>query len=277
MLYAKIYLDRDEDGTDLLVFEARNRKEWDLYPAGREGSHVTPRIQISNLSRHVAISPEARELFRSRLTDKGACSVIYQQGAQDFEIGGSFGTTDTGYFSFMPDSIRAVIDTKGKFADFPTVEDCIGIRHLRADARFEVYDGQVWFDPDALGHMIEADNEFLKMLDLSGPFDVNILYKKNFEKQKEYYEQKRREEGESACDAETIRETPTAFLTDAQRETVKKSYRAWLDRYDSQEWHDNGDFLYAERILPALSEEFNKSFAEIESLCEVPLSERIGK
>ena len=123
--------------------------------------------------------------------------------------------------------------------------------------------------------MIEADNEFLKMLDLSGPFDVNILYKRNFEKQKEYYEQKRREEGEPACDAATIRATPTAFLTDAQRETVKKSYRAWLNRYDSQEWHDNGDFLYAERILPALSEEFNKSFAEIERICEVPLSERI--
>ena len=270
MLYAKIYLDRDEDGTDLLVFEAINREACDLIPAGRVDRHIEPRIRISNLPRHVAISPEARALFRARLTDKDACSVIYEFQAQDFEIGGY------GYFCFMPDAIRAVVDKKGKFADFPTPEDCVGIRHLRADAHFEVYNARVWFDPDALNGMIEADNDFLKMLDLSADFDVNILYRINFQKQKEYYERKRREEGEPPCDAETIRETPSAFLTDAQRAAVKKSYRAWLDRYDSQEWHDHGDFLYAERILPALSEEFNKSFAEIEGICEVPFSERIG-
>ena len=272
MIYVKIYLDRDKDDTDLLVFEALNRQAEDLDPAGRKDSYVTPRIRIRDLSRNVAISPEARELFRSRLTDKDACSVIYQGGVQDFEIGGSFGTTDDGFFSFMPDSIRAVLDTKDrKFTDFPTVENCIGIRHLRADACFEVCDARVWFDPMALDRMIEADNEFLKTLDLSKPFDVNILYKRNFQKQKEYYEKKRREEGEPACDAETIRKTPGAFLTEAQKNAIREDYKRRCSRYPAEEWnerrdYDHGEYLYSEVILPALMQEYGKSFGEIERI-----------
>lgn len=58
MIYAKIYLDKSENGTDLLVFESTKTKS--IY------CQISWHISIVG-AKYIAISPEAKSLFRQGL------------------------------------------------------------------------------------------------------------------------------------------------------------------------------------------------------------------
>lgn len=64
---------------------------------------------------------------------------------------------------------------------------------------------------------------------------------------------------------EAISKTPFALLTEAQKQKIKTEYRGDCDYFDSQEWHDNGDFLY-DKIISGLASRFHKTFSKIETI-----------
>ena len=260
MICAIIYLETDADGTPVLVFDAikdeTKATSFEFEKAGRKESYggdsfyLVPRHRILHLS-GVAISPEAKAHFRARLEDKASYDENYHTG--EIAIPGVREA-----FAYIPDQLISAFRNRVKLADLPTPAECGTVRRLRADERFTVCGTPriKWLD-----EMIEADNEYLRTLDLVTPIDENILYKM-------YYEKKRREEGEPPTDRDTIRSTPAAFLTEAQREVIRADYRARCGGYSAQEWnetrdYDHGEYLFREVIVPALAQEYNKHFAEI--------------
>lgn len=259
MVFAKIYLDKDSDGCKVLVFDSV-KQGVDCYitiagnkKSGSDRYYPVLRTKIFGFE-NIAISPEARALFISRLEDSGAYGTSAFMG--DFEIS----LKDGGYFAFMPTAIKKAVDKRGAI---PKSEDANTERRLRADERFVFCTQGTRPHTDRLYKMIEADNEFLKALDISSPADSDTLYKM-------YFEKKRACEGEPPCDAETIQETPAKYLTDGQKTAVQKQYQSLCADYDDTEWYRNGDYIYSEIIIPKLMKEYGKSFAEIEDIIKIP-------
>lgn len=266
MIYAKIYLDKDSDGTDVLVFDSYNGDESAyITKAGKRPDffathyYVTPRTTIHGLS-SVAISPEAREIFGARIEDTDSYDTAYYVGDFDLSL------VSGGIFAFMPDDIKKA---KDDYNSIPSSEECGTARRLRADEKFVFC--TKYGDPrkEHLSRMIEAENVFLKEMDLSTPVDEDILYDM-------YFTKKRAAEGEPPYDAETIRNTPAKYLTEAQRTVIRAEYKSYLNRYNSQEWHDNGDYIYAEIIIPHLMNEYCKSCKDIEDLLNISENDRIS-
>lgn len=160
-IYAKIYLDRDEDGTQVLVFDcAKESVDGIFQKAGRFFSlyagedRVLVRNTIYGISR-VAISREAREAFRARLSEWGS----YER---EYEFGEFFISFFSDLFSYMP---RDIIDVlTGERKGVPTAEECGTVRRLRADEgySYDMSDGHPF--TDCLDNMTEMDNERLKTL-----------------------------------------------------------------------------------------------------------------
>ena len=161
MIYAKIYIDYEENGRRSLVFEAAKREDRnELYLShaknvyDRQGRlrFSSPRTCIYG-ARLVAISPEAKALFRARLADRASYDLSRDGG--EFELRGCH-DDDSGHkygmFAFLPEA-----DGDGKTKKI-----------LQEDARFSVFDG-VEFAPDILDQMTLCDNERLRALVLDEP------------------------------------------------------------------------------------------------------------
>lgn len=130
-------------------------------------------------------------------------------------------------------------------------------RELLADERFTLY-VEHGFAPEILEYMIPCDNETLKSLDLASPVDETPMLEA-------YYTAKRAGGEELGCDPDTIRRTPLAFMTEEQKQKIKREYHTDCDRFDSNDWHYHGDYIY-DKIISGLMERFRKNYAEIESL-----------
>jgi len=249
MINLKIYLDTDPVKGEVIIFEA----------AGKESTHLSLAKNIYDKSGrlryaeplttviyagNIAISPEARAAFMARFNDKTSYDVI-RYGDGDFQMSGcqreTHGGFDPGRFAFRPD--------EGEH--YPRR------RSLGINERFVLsVDGGLSFS--VFDYMTEADNELLKNLDLSEPLDDSVIHQKRLDDLRAKGE-------EPPVTVEAIRKTPLRFLTDAQKAKIKREYHNDCDRYDSQDWHYHGDFIY-DKIVSDLAERFNKSFIEIEAI-----------
>lgn len=250
MIYIKIYLDQDENGEDMLVFDSvkhddeKNRlffhvagEKEKTYSSGRTRTWFDYDTKVIGVEQ-VAISPEAKELFIEMLNDKDLCK--YNMYFSDFELRGySLGQYgwDTGIFAFTPNDIKSG-DT---------------VRTLRRGEHFTAKFGNA---EDEFEYMIICDNEALKNLALDEPADETELLDR-------YYAEMRAKYGEPACDADTICKTPFKYLTDAQKNVIKEDYLRMVNSYDSNDWHYHGDFL-DDKIMGELISKYFKSVKEID-------------
>ena len=247
MIYIKIYLDKDENGEDMLVFDSvkHDDKKAFFTVAGEKEkfSYLSQdfpwfdyKTKVIGVEQ-VAISPEAKELFLEMLNDESVCK--HDLYSPHFDIRGyrqgQYGW-DTGMFAFVPDNI-ANGGTK---------------RTLRRGENFTRSYGD---EKNAFEYMVTCDNEVLKNLALDEPADETSLLDA-------YYAAKTAKGEELACDADTICKTPFRYLTEAQKELIKNDYRRMVDCYDAQEWHDNGEFL-DDKIMSELAMKYFKSIGAL--------------
>ena len=161
MIYAKIYIDREESGRPLLVFEAAKREDRNeiylshaknVYDKQGRLRFSSPRTCIYGACL-VAISPEAKAVFAARLADRASYSFSRDGG--DFELRGCHDDESGfkyGMFAFLPDA-----DGDGKTK-----------RGLRDGERFTVFDGAE-FAPEILESMTLCENERLRTWNLDAP------------------------------------------------------------------------------------------------------------
>ena len=191
---------------------------------------------------NIAICQEARELLSMRLKHDHP-KLKVERFFGDFELtGGS--DWEHGSFHFKPE----------------TEENGVLIRTLREDDVL-VLSLKHGIKLDGIDYMIPCDNDYLKTLDLHDSIDPAMLWERHFAAMVERGE-------EPATDTETIKKTPAKYLTAAQKSIIKQHYRHRLDSYDSQEWHDHGDFLL-EKILGEITTCYRKSWREIKSICGI--------
>ena len=167
MIYAKIYVEKDADGESVIVFDSSaNDEEGYIRRAGkkREGEKVLVVLSTAIYGyEHIAISPEARELFLERLSALPPTSKVLFPA--DFELGSD------GYFSFRPDDIKEAIKRK---SNFPDASSCGTARRLRHDEPFRFCTAR-GSHRRGLYEMIEVDNATLRTLDISTPVDIAEL------------------------------------------------------------------------------------------------------
>ncbi len=244
MIYIKIYLDKDENGEDMLVFDsAKEDSNYIFTVAGKKeyrdfngDRHVRADYHTKvNGVEKVAISPEAKSLFIEMLNDKNVCIREYSS-FRDFEfVGYSRGQYgwDSGSFAYFPSNIKNG-DTK---------------RTLRRGESFTVGCA----DKSALEYMTPGDNEMLQSLDL--PADETPLLDA-------YYAKMRARGEELGCDVDTIRKTPLRYLTEAQREVIRAEYRGLASSYDKQEWNESRDYdhtaMFEDQIRSAIMQKYGK-------------------
>lgn len=168
MIYAKIFLDKDPDGTDVLVFDSVANE--DSHYARTAGKRPTANGGVSIMLHtviygfdFVAISPEAREIFARRLNDLTTMKRV--PFPADFELGSE------GYFSFRPDDVKVALARK---SDFPDASACGTVRRLRDGEHFLVGTMHGSYRR-GLNEMVEMDNELLRSLDISAPIDPDKL------------------------------------------------------------------------------------------------------
>ncbi|MBO7293210.1 MAG: hypothetical protein J6V07_04675, partial [Clostridia bacterium] len=178
MLYGKIYLDKDESGQEMLVFAA----------LAAEGAEAASALSAD----YTAISPEAKTLLLARINRSDRVVSRY---SGDFEFYSEEDSWDHGYYRFVA---RDEVD---------------GVRHrtLQDGDPFLLMLARGGCRRAVLDYMVPCDNETLKSLDLTKRIDEGELWER-------YFAAMRARGEEPACDTDTIRRTPTAFLTDAQRE-----------------------------------------------------------
>ncbi len=145
MLYGKIYLDKDTDGRDMLVFVS----------LCAEGIEQFRACSVDG----IAISPEARVVLLARLNSPDRrLSRIFG----DFEFF-AYDDSDHGSVCFKED----------------TVEDGKRIRTLRESDPFSVKVGR-GCRRSVLEYMIPCDNELLRELDLGKSIDENTLWERYY-------------------------------------------------------------------------------------------------
>lgn len=226
MLYGKIYLDKDENERDMLVFVSLAGDDIDESRA--------------SMVDYIAISPEAKAVFSARL-ERGNPMLKLGRYFGDFALIGDDGW-EHGSFHFEADQ-----EKNGQKHRTLREGDMLSLSVEHGCRR------------DVLNYMIPCGNDYLKVLDLMASVDENTLWERHFAAMRSRGE-------EIGCDAEDIRKTPPAFMTDAQKATVRQAYRAECDRYNAQEWHDHGDYL-EDRIVRELMLRFLKNGPVIEELC----------
>ena len=102
MIYAKIYLDTEADGCSSLVFDSViENHSCAVCKAGKKQSYLSEYYYVDRRTvimgiEYVAISPEARALFRKRIEDTASYDIDNYNG--DFELNYAGG----GRFSYMP-------------------------------------------------------------------------------------------------------------------------------------------------------------------------------
>ena len=239
MIYIKIYLDKDENCEDMLVFDsAKEDSEYDYFTVagekkmGRffsdddytffEGKTKVIGVEL------VAISPEAKEFFLSLLKDESTHEEMPYGHSGDFAM-------DSGKFAYCPPEIKNG-DTR---------------KILRRTDRFTV---ECVFSQIPLDYMTPCLNETLKSLDL--PADETPLLDA-------YYTEMRATGEELGCDVDTIRKTPLRYLTEAQREVIRAEYRGLASRYDKQEWNESRDYDHAAMLEAKISEVIIKKYGKV--------------
>ena len=228
MLYGKIYLDMIE-GREALVFVSLAVRGW-------------YKSTIAACVDHIAISPEARAALAARL-ERGSATLKLERYFGDFKLNGD-SEWEHGSFSFEPD----------------TEENGLRIRTLYESDIFSLcVEGGV--KHEVIDYMIPCDNDYLRALDLHASIDENTLWERHFAAM--------RERGEvPGTDTETIKKTPTAFLSEAQRDTMKQDYRHRCSLYDSTDWHYHGAFL-EDKIIREVMACYCKKCTDIESICGI--------
>ena len=166
MIYAKIFTEKDERGEDVLVFDSCPLDNENLIRrAGLKRLRDKTLICFCTIIygfEYIAISPEAKALFKRRLNE--AEKVLY---SADFEL------RKEGFFSFRPDHI---LDAIAKKTEFPDEEICRTERRLREGDSFKLTVGNGSYR-QGLDEMIEGDNEAIRRLDLSAPRDPSLIQK----------------------------------------------------------------------------------------------------
>ena len=169
MIYAKIYLDRDADGTDTLVFDScRDSVTHFLRTGGLREEHGHRTFMMWTVVydlQCVAISHEAKELFAARLKEV--------HGDERSLFTGDFALWHDKQFAFRPDAIKKAFTEKSMP---PYASEGKTVRHLRADEKF-IYCAKQGLNIAGLDEMIECDNDVLKRLDISSPVDPAALGK----------------------------------------------------------------------------------------------------
>ncbi len=186
---------------------------------------------------YIAISPEAKVALLARLNDPNRrLSRVFG----DFELWGD-DDGDHGVFSFKEKS----------------VENGQRIRILGADDLFSVKLSH-GCRRSVLEYMVPCNNEILKELDLRNSVDENELWER-------YYADMFARGETLACDVDTIKKTPLAFLTEEQKEMIKRDYRERCDDFgDYHNFHHReevDDFVVRE-----LMKTYSKRATEIEKI-----------
>jgi len=239
MIYIKIYLDKDENGEDILVFDSvkQNLPDYHFFTvAGKK--HMTFPLEYDHFVKmtsvigvdQVAISPEAKEFFLSLLKDESTHEEMPYGQRGDFAM-------DSGRFAYCPPEIKNG-DTR---------------KILRRTDRFTV---ECIFSQDPLDYMTRCLNETLKSLDLTAPADEKPLLGA-------YYAEMRARGEELGCDVDTIRKTPLRYLTEAQKEVIRAEYRGLASRYDKQEWNERRDYDHAAMLEDKISEVIIKKYGKV--------------
>ena len=169
MIYAKIFVEKDKDGKDVLVFDSvKDDEENYIRVAGLKQGKNGPLIVFSTSVfdyNSVAISSEAKELFRKWLNELPPESKV--RCAADFEF------RESGYFSFRTDAVKEALAKK---RDFPVAGKCDTRRRLREGDKFRLTVGEGSYR-QGLDKMIEASNNILARLDISAPRNPSVLSK----------------------------------------------------------------------------------------------------
>lgn len=158
MILAKIYLDYDDTGREMLVFDSARESSPDGYLTVAYtlcGRRMARRTTIHDVAR-IAISRDAKEVFASRLSDPTSYTTALFDG--DFEMIGCRDSQhgwDSGMFAFKP-----LPEKEGQTK-----------RILYVDEPF-ILITQVGFSPNALDYMTLCPNEELKALDLNQTIGV---------------------------------------------------------------------------------------------------------
>ena len=160
MIYAKIYLDTDTANRPILVIETAGKESLylsfakEIYDKSGRLRYTETHTTVSYAG-NIAVSPEAKAFFLSRLSDNKTHTAVSDQ-ACDFKFIGSertsYGDFSAGYVAFLPD----------RDAHYPRR------RTLTEGERFTVCTDQQPLR-EIFDTMQTADNEFLKTLDLSEP------------------------------------------------------------------------------------------------------------
>ena len=239
MIYIKIYLDKDENGEDILVFDSVKQNLPDYHSftvAGKK--HMTFPLEYDHFVKmtsvigvdQVAISPEAKEFFLSLLNDESTHEEMPYGQRGDFAL-------DSGKFAYCPPEIKNG-DTR---------------KILRRTDRFTV---ECIFSQESLDYMTRCLNETLKSLDLTAPADEKPLLDA-------YYAEMRARGEELGCDVDTIRKTPLRYLTEAQKEVIRAEYRGLASGYDKQEWNERRDYDHAAMLEDKISEVIIKKYGKV--------------
>ncbi len=248
MIYIKIYLDKDENGEDMLVFDSVKQDSPDYYftVAGEKEMKILDdyytdfkeKTKVFGVEQ-VAISPEAKEFFRSLLNDESTHEEMPYGHSGDFAMRGCYDTQygwDSGEFAYCP----------------PEIENGDTRKFLRRTDRFTV---ECVFSQIPLDYMTPCLNETLKSLDLTAPADEKPLLDA-------YYAKMRAVGEELGCDVDTIRKTPLRYLTEAQREVIRAEYRGMASRYDKQEWNERRDYDHAAMLEDKIREAIIKKYGK---------------
>ena len=242
MIYIKIFTDTDENGDKMLVFDsAKNDNEKDSFTTagykpgfsfndGHDYKYYQAMTTVIGVGQ-VAISPDAKEFLVSLLNDENACEQTHLWRKCDVTLMGCCRSQygwDSGTFAFAPSDRNSDITTKTLHKG----------EHFLAS----------FTSTEPLEYMTPCENEMLKGLDITNPIDETVLLDA-------YYGAMRDRGEEPACDAKTIRCTHPRYLTEAQKKVIRDDYRSMSARYDSQEWHDNGDFIES-RIIGELVDKY---------------------
>lgn len=250
MIYIKIYLDKDENGDDMLVFDsAKHDDEKAFFTVAGEKEpflfYDEPIPHFENSTKvigveQVAISPEAKELFTEMLNDESTHKKMPYGHSSDFAMLGCYNTEygwDSGKFAYHPQEIQNG-DTR---------------KTLRRTDRFTV---EYVFSQEPLDYMMPCLNEMLKSLDLTAPADEKPLLDA-------YYSEMRARGEELGCDVDTIHKTPLRYLTEEQKEVIRAEYRRMVAAYDSQEWNESRDYDHAAMLEAKIGEAIIKKYGKI--------------
>ena len=182
---------------------------------------------------HIAISPEARAALLARL-DRSDSEFSRYGG--NFEFFGDDETGEHGAFRFVARDEKNGIRSRVLREDEPLTV------MLAPSCRRAVLD-----------YMIPCDNETLKELALRDRIDEAVLWEN-------YFSALHSCDKETACDAETIRRTPAAHLTEAQSEAIRREFHARCEK--SEVCGEDA----VEEIIDSLIPDYLKSGPELSAI-----------